>query len=121
MKSIITISILFFTASFAFGQTNNQSDSKIKEASFKVEGVCNMCKQRIEAAALRTKGVKMAEWNKETQELKLVYHSKKTTEENIHQAIAKDGHETSMVVADSTAYKKLPGCCKYKDGASCNH
>ncbi len=80
-----------------------------------------MCKKRIESAAMRTKGVKQAEWNKKTEDLKVVYNSKKTTEEAIHKAVANHGHETALIAADSSAYIKLPDCCRYKDGAKCDH
>lgn len=118
MKNII----LSLFAVFAFTVANGQEKSKpISETTFKVEGVCNMCKNRIESAALRTKGVKTAEWNKKTEDLKVVYNNKKTTEEEIHKAVANRGHETALVPADSSAYLKLPDCCRYKEGAKCNN
>lgn len=80
-----------------------------------------MCKDRIETAALRTKGVKLAEWDQKSQKLKVVYNTKRTEEKDIHKVIAANGHETSMISADSSAYKALPDCCQYKDGAACEH
>lgn len=102
-------------------EQSDNTQKKIVETTFTVEGVCGMCKERIENAALRTSGVKMAEWTEATKELKVVYKTKKLTEEEIHKAIAAAGHETSMISADSAAYKKLPGCCLYKDDAECGH
>ena len=86
-----------------------------EKTEFHVKGVCNMCKERIENAAL-IKGVKMAEWNKETGMLKVVYRPDKVELKTIHQAVANAGHTTSKVPADPKAYRELPGCCKYDDG-----
>ena len=114
--------ILIILSVFAFTVVQAQEKSKtIVETTFKVEGVCEMCKERIEESALRAKGVKLAEWDKKSQKLKVVYNSKKTEEKEIHKAIANQGHETSLIPADSSAYRLLPGCCRYKDGAECEH
>jgi copper chaperone CopZ len=118
MKNLIVIIISVFAFTTAYAQ--EKSDG-IVETTFKVDGVCGMCKDRIESAAMRTKGVKLAKWDVDKKELKVVYKSDKTTEKEIQQAVADHGHTTSLVEADSTAYSKLPGCCRYKDGAKCDH
>lgn len=90
-------------------------DTKNTEAEFLVEGVCKMCKARIENAAY-IKGVKSCEWNKETKTIKVVFNNEKTNLENIHKSIAAAGHSTDKFKADSIAYSKLPACCAYDDG-----
>ena len=119
MKKYILILITVFAFTAVQGQ--EKSNSKIKETSFEVKGVCGECKARIENAAMHTKGVKKADWNKETKELKLVYNSQKVDLETVKKAIASKGHDTDTQPTDSTSYAKLPGCCKYKDGAKCGH
>jgi len=89
------------------------------EKTFKVEGVCEQCKDRIEASALRIKGVKLAEWTKSNKQLKVIYNNVKTDDSTIQKAIAMDGHQTPKFEADSISYGKLPDCCKYKHGAEC--
>ena len=119
MKNLITIiTALLFAVTI---NAQEKSNSKITETTFEVKGVCGMCKDRIENAAMRTPGVKLANWDKDSKELKIVYKNTKTTEKEIHEAIAKHGHTTSLIPADSTAYKKLPNCCMYDDGAKCAH
>ncbi len=88
---------------------------KVVTAEIKVAGVCKMCEARIEKAAL-IKGVKFAEWKKETQMLKVIYKSKQVSEEDIHKAVAKAGHDTQKVKAPDKVYKQLPDCCLYRDG-----
>ena len=75
-----------------------------------------MCEKRIENAAL-IKGVKLAEWNKETQILKVVFKADKVSVEKIHKAVADSGHSTDKMDADKEVYNKLPACCQYDDGA----
>jgi hypothetical protein len=74
-----------------------------------------MCKKRIEKAAL-IKGVKMATWDKVGQTIKVVYKTKNVSEDDIHKAIAKVGHDTERFKGDDTKYDKLPECCRYRDG-----
>lgn len=110
LASIITV--LFFVSTISLSA---QTEPKVKTIEFEVSGVCGMCKDRIENAAL-VKGVKFAEWNKQTQKLKVVYSTKKVAELDIHKAIAQHGHDTPKAKAKDEVYAKLPGCCQYRDG-----
>jgi cation transport ATPase len=116
MKNIIIIIISVFTFSVVQGQ---EKKGGVIETKFQVKGVCGECKERIESAAMRTKGVKTADWDKVTQDLTVVYNSKKVEEKARHEAVAAYGHETTLTPADSSAYTQLPACCRYKDGAKC--
>ena len=117
MKKIIyIITILLLLGSTSFAQKN----SKVKTSEFKVEGLCNMCKERIEEAAL-IKGVKFAEWNKKTSTLKVVFKPAKTSLKNIHKSIAEVGHDTDLLKGNDEAYKNLSSCCKYRDHSNCKH
>lgn len=90
-------------------------EKKIVTKEIHVEGVCDMCKKRIENAAL-IKGVKMAEWNQESGMLKVVYHQGKTSDSTICASIAKAGHDSALLKADTADYGNLPACCLYRDG-----
>lgn len=74
-----------------------------------------MCETRIEETVMFLKGVKLAEWSKEDQELTVVFNSKKITLQEIQQAIANAGHDAGSIKASDSAYSKLPGCCRYRD------
>lgn len=111
--------ILIGIVIFSLFVTKSQAQEKTKKAEtveFKVMGVCGMCKDRIENAAL-IKGVKFAEWNKQTKMLKVVYVPAKVSLDDIHKAVAEVGHDTEKVKAKDEVYKKLPNCCAYRDGA----
>lgn len=115
MKSF-QISLLFLLLIGASVSVFSQKKTKkVEKTSFEVTGVCKMCKARIENAAL-IKGVKLAEWDKNTQLLTVVFNNTKTSAETIHQAVSDAGHDTKELKAPDEAYKKLPACCAYRDG-----
>ena len=93
MKQLTLILALIVTT-MTFAQNKNA------KASMEVDGVCGMCKERIEKAAIRTKGVKSAVWNVDTHELKLIYDERKTDLKTISKHIAAvgplKGHALSM-------------------------
>lgn len=97
--------------SLSFAQNKNA------KATIEVDGVCLMCKDRIEKAAIRTKGVKSAIWNVETHELKLIYDERKTDLDTISKSIAAVGHDTKTIKATDEAYNAVHPCCKYRDEA----
>jgi cation transport ATPase len=117
MKSLIkTIYISIFLITLILPDEAYPASGDVETAEFKVEGVCGMCKDRIENGAL-IKGVKKAEWDKETEMLTVIYNPDKVELLDIHKAIAELGHSTEKVKAEETAYNKLPMCCQYDDGA----
>ena len=107
-KVLLILTVLFFSIS-GFSQKKNA------KVSFEVDGVCMMCKSRIEKAALNTKGVKFANWNVETHELKLIIDERKTDVKAIKQNIANVGHDTKEIKATDEVYNNLHGCCKYRE------
>lgn len=112
MKNLIIIIIALLSVNYSFGQGKI---SKYVTTEFEVAGVCNMCKERIEGS-LDVVGVKSANWDKETGIIKIVYHSKKLKEDNLHELIAAVGYRTEKLEADKKAYEALPECCRYDDG-----
>lgn len=108
MKQYI-IMIAFLVSTVTFAQNKNA------RASIEVDGVCMMCKQRIEKASLKTKGVKSAVWNVKTHELKLIFDERKTDLETIQKKIASVGHDTKTIKATDEAYASVHPCCKYRD------
>ena len=108
MKKIITLIVLFVGLT-AFSQNKNA------KKTIEVDGVCMMCKDRIEKAAIRTKGVKSAIWNVKTHELKLIFDERKTNIETISKKIAAVGHDTKIIKATEAQYNSVHPCCKYRD------
>src|SRR5688572_30185038 len=80
--------------------------------TMKVYGLCDDCKHRIETAAMDSKGVKKAEWDKQSNTL-VVIGSSKMTKENVASSVAKAGYKSEIMEADPKGYAKLPTCCQY--------
>lgn len=91
------------------------SQNKNARASVEVDGVCGMCKERIEKASIEAKGVKSAEWSVETHQLKLIYNEGKTDLTKIQQSVANSGHDTKDIKAQDEVYNGIADCCKYRD------
>ena len=109
MKTIFLSLIMISISTLSFSQNKNA------KASIKVDGVCMMCKNRIEKASLKTKGVKSAVWNVKSHELKLIFDENKTALETIQKNIAAVGHDTKTLKATDEAYDSVHPCCKYRE------
>jgi len=97
------------------GPGERSSDASLTHISFGVSGNCEMCKERIEKAALSVKGVRSAFWDINTKRVHIDYVSTEVQAESIHRAIAASGHDTELIRADDKVYKSLPECCLYRD------
>jgi len=109
MKKVIVIICLVFVGVSA------QAQKKNAKVSIQVDGVCMMCKKRIEKAALNTKGVKFAIWDLKTHMLSLIIDERKTNTKTIQKNIAAVGHDTKGIKATEHAYNSVDPCCKYRD------
>ena len=109
MKKYILILLVAMVGVTATAQDKNA------RATLEVDGICGMCKKRIETAAIKTKGVKSAIWNVETKECKLIYDERKTNLTTISQSIANVGHDTKEIKATDEAYNSVHACCLYRD------
>ena len=103
------ILIILFMPFMIIGQNSNA------KANFKVDGVCGMCKVRIETTTIKLKGVKVSKWDISTNQISLIYNEKKIKLNDIHKSIAEIGHDTEKVTATDKAYNSLAPCCKYRD------
>jgi copper chaperone CopZ len=106
MKNLIVICLLILPLTLI-------SQKNIK-ANFEVSGNCEMCKKRIEKAALNVKGLKVANWDIPSNILSIVYNSEKVNLHEIQTTIAKVGHDTPLKKAPDETYFNLPICCIYK-------
>ena len=109
MKLIKFTVLLLMITSIGYAQNKNA------KATIEVDGVCMMCKNRIEKACLKTKGVKSAVWNVETHKLSLIYDERKVNLETINSNIAEVGHDTESTKAKDEVYDTLHFCCKYRE------
>ena len=108
-RTILGVALLLFSV-LAFAQEKN------KKLSFEVDGKCEMCKARIEKAALGVKGVKYALWDIPSHELSLIIDERKTDPMKIKSALVAVGHDTKELKATAEAYDAIHPCCKYREG-----
>lgn len=109
MKKVLVI------ISFMLIGMTAQAQKKNAKVSIEVDGVCMMCKKRIEKAALGEKGVKFAVWDLKTHKLSLIIDERKTNIKKIQKKMASVGHDTKAVKATKEAYESVDPCCKYRD------
>ncbi len=109
MKKIFLILTIVMIGATSFAQNKNA------KATIEVDGVCMMCKERIEKAAIKATGVKSAVWNVENHQLSLIYNETKTDLGKIQASIANAGHDTKDIKAKEEVYETLDPCCKYRD------
>jgi copper chaperone CopZ len=88
MKKEITVFVIMLISVVGFAQDKN------KKMTFEVDGKCEMCKMRIEKAALDVSGVKYATWDVASHQLSLVMDERKTNSMKIKSAIAAVGNDT---------------------------
>ena len=110
MKNIIIGVLLVFAAFTSSAQEVTNKNAKIE---FHVSGNCEMCKKRIEKAALSVPGVKSSDWHMDGGTLYLIVNEQKTDVTTIQKAIAAVGHDTGEFKALKEVYDGLHSCCQY--------
>lgn len=109
MKKLVISTLLVLIGITTYAQNKNA------RAILDVDGVCEMCKERIEKASIKTKGVKSAVWDVKTHELSIIYDERKTDLATINKNIAAVGHDTKTIKATDEAYNSVHPCCLYRD------
>jgi mercuric ion binding protein len=109
MKRVIMIAVFMLITAVTFAQEKN------KKMTIEVNGVCEMCKLRIEKAALGVKGVKYALWDIPSHQLSLIMDERKTNSMEVKTALVAVGHDTKELKATEEVYTKVMPCCKYRD------
>ncbi len=107
------VALCFCFIGIAANGQEHKTVLKDTATTFKVFGVCEQCKQRIEGA-LKVKGIKSAVWNIDSKMLSVSYSPSKISLEKIHNRIAA-GHDTYLKKANDAAYNALPKCCYYRE------
>ena len=112
MKNTLITMLMVLMTILTFGQEKN------KKLTMEVDGKCDMCKTRIEKAALNVKGVKYALWDIPSHQLSLVIDERKTDPMKVKTALVTVGHDTKELKATEEAYNTVHPCCKDRDDNS---
>ena len=94
-------------------KTTSEQGKELSMATFGVRGNGGMCKTTIEKAAKSVEGVTEATWDVEKKSIMIMYDEYKSTEKDLHKAIAAAGYDTEQATGDKEAYKNLPKCCQF--------
>jgi Cu(I)/Ag(I) efflux system membrane fusion protein len=115
---------MFILSACGSGNSNNTEQNapaqeeavvaSVEHATLGVQGSCDMCKAKIETAALGVEGVTSASWDKEKKQAHLAFDSSKTSVDAISKAIAQAGYDTDKDKSADKTYNALPECCKYR-------
>ena len=120
MKIFNLLVLCFFMSGFhAYAQDKNTSGNDTT-AVFKVFGVCEQCKHRIEDA-LKVKGVETANWNVDSKMLTVSYKLSSVSFDKINKKITDAGHDTYYKKANNSDYSALPKCCRYREAETMQH
>jgi len=106
MKNIFTCVLLCTLTSLAISQ-------EIVEYTFKVEGACGMCGERIENVAINKGEAESANYNVDSKMLTVSIDEKKIQISGVRWEIAQAGHTNGDFVAPEDVYNALPACCQY--------
>ena len=113
IKAFFVIAFVFAITSVAKAQNYKLDGPFMATKAIKVNGVCYMCKHRIESALKKTPGIWSANWNIESKTLLVQYSRTKINPDKIQQLVAAVGHDTEKVKASDVVYNALPDCCHY--------
>jgi len=82
--------------------------------TFKVYGVCGMCKRTIEGALADVQGVNSASWDLGSKMLTVAYDDKSVKLDDIKAKVADAGYDSDTHRATKEAYNALHACCQYE-------
>lgn len=85
------------------------------EYTFRVEGACGMCSDRIEETAT-LHGAESAAHDLSNNMLTIIVDDTKVKISSIKQAIAQAGHDNGNFKTTQDVYDNLPACCQYREG-----
>ena len=112
MHRILHVSLLLLLAHLLPAQN-------VVEYTFRVDGVCGMCKDRIENIALNEGKATTAHWDLDTKIMTVTLDEEVTQVTAIKWHLAQAGHDNGDFTAPDEVYDALHHCCKYRpeDGA----
>lgn len=108
--SVATILICAFFSFNSFSQSAKSTETAT--IKIKTSAQCGSCKEKIENALKAEKGVVSATLDLTTKIVTVVYKTVKTNPDALRNAIAKVGYDADNIPANTSAYNKLPACCK---------
>lgn len=112
--SFLIVNLMFVFSAQAQDQTStSKTKKKVTTEVFTVYGNCGMCERTIEGSLTGVKGIKKADWDKDTDQMTVSFNPTVITIDQIKQRIADVGYDSDTHRAKDEVYDDLPGCCQY--------
>jgi hypothetical protein len=80
---IAGLMLVNLSANQVYSQTSQNKPVKEQTEKFKINANCDLCKTRIEKAAISVVGVSKAIWNKDTKMMELTFNPSKTNVDKV--------------------------------------
>jgi len=107
--------IFYACCAIFFIVTNMQAqEQQLLEYSFRVEGECGMCADRIEEVAVEKGGAESASYDLETKVLTVTIDENKIAVSEVRWELAQAGHDNGDFMAPDDVYNALPLCCQHR-------
>jgi len=103
---------------FAMTMVTALHTQDLVEYSFRVEGACGMCKERIEKNAIEVGKATTAEWNVDTKIIVINIDETITEVSTVKWHLSQAGHDNGDYLAPDEVYDNMHGCCKYRPEVS---
>jgi periplasmic mercuric ion binding protein len=115
LKTFLFIAIAMSATSFAKAQQfNYKLDGPFRTSkTFKVQGLCEMCKHRIENSTRNLTGIWSSNWDLSSKTLIVTYDRSKVNPAMIEKLVSAQGHDIEYMNASVKIYNSLPECCHY--------
>jgi len=108
MKKLLLSAFLCTISYIIMGQS-------LIDYSFRVEGACGMCAERIEETAIKKGKAASAYYNVDTHILTVSIDESITDVSEVKWELAQAGHSNRSFDAPEDVYNNLPACCQYAD------
>lgn len=92
----------------------NTIAQELVEYSFQVQGMCGMCKDRIEQTAKELGHAATANWDVASKAFVVNIDESITSIDHVRNTLAKAGHDNGNFTAPQDVYDNLHECCKYR-------
>ncbi len=119
MKFFYSLSRIFLVSIFSIFCLQSKAQSVLKTERFKVFGVCEQCKERIETTLHEFKVAK-ANWDIDSNMLTVTYDTTAMSRVQIEKKLVDVGHDTEQYKTTKRKYNLLPDCCRYERSAGLN-
>lgn len=112
LKQISSVFFVCFLLLMSCASSKTIPTAELQSVVIHTSSQCEMCKDKIESRLQTIGGVKSADLNLKTGDVKVQFNPEKVNAEKLKKTISALGYDADDVKGDSEAYKALPACCK---------